>query len=62
MIKRVSELPEINNDPRISFDWLMELILKAMTLRNSQEHLDLLFKIMDVDGNTRIYPYDVQRL
>ena len=62
IIKRISQDPEMREDPRISAEELKQLLFKAMRLRNSKEHLDLLFKITDVDGNNRIHFYDLQRL
>ena len=52
----------MRKDPRISAEEFKQLIFKAMRLRNSKEHLDLLFRITDVDSNNRIHFYDLQRL
>ena len=39
MIKRITEFPEMRNDPRINFDKFKTLVLKAMNMRRTKKQV-----------------------
>ena len=61
MIKRITEFPEMRNDPRINFDKFKVLVLKAMNMRRSRHQVQLLFDVMDTAKMGRIMPHDLKK-
>ena len=62
MLERILGFDEVQGDRKVSFEEMVELMMKAMNMRSNKQQLDLLFKIYDSKDSGVINRFQIKRV
>ena len=59
ILKRIEQFKEVRNDRRIDYDTFLDLLKRAMKLRNTRKQARLIFDMFDNDKSGFIHAYNI---